>query len=98
MTALAESWLATIHLILSARHHSKQINGFSYALEVTLAAFQKTDIRPGDQILHGPGHKALVRPGQRCDSRSDVHGNTSHIAVGKFDLGARHEFRCRATR
>jgi hypothetical protein len=66
--------------------HLPMVNGLSNALEVALAPCQETDIRARDQILHGPGHEALVRFGNRRDSRRDVYCNTSHIVVAKFDL------------
>ena len=69
-----------------AGNHSKQINSLSQSLKVTLAAHRETDVGASDQVLQGPGHEALARLGQRRDPRSDVHGNTAHVVVAKFDL------------
>ena len=55
-------------------------------LRSRLPRSKKLTPAPGDQVLHGPGYQALARLGQRSDSRSDVHCNTTHIIVANFDL------------
>ena len=71
---------------LSAGHHSIQIDSLSHAFKVALTEFGETDIRAGNQVLHCPGHEALIRLGQCSDPRGDMHCNTAHIIFANFDL------------
>jgi hypothetical protein len=71
---------------MSAASGSIQVNRLGDALKIAFAALREVNIRSGHQILHSPRHEALTRLGLRCDARSNMHGNATHIALHVLDL------------
>ena len=49
-------------------------------------AVDEGETRADHKLLHRARHEDLVRAGERCDSRADVHRDAGHVVGRELDL------------